>query len=89
MNQQAQQPAPQADATSSGLIPDFNSVYLKEYEAIRNVAAVPGQVALAPTTSHAMTGIALSGGGIRSASFCLGVLPGSTSLPHLMDAAGG
>ncbi len=74
MNQQAQQPAPQADATPSGLITDFNSVYLKEYEAIRNVAAVPGQVALAPTTSHAMTGIALSGGGIRSASFCLGAL---------------
>jgi hypothetical protein len=74
MNQQAQQPTAQADATPSGLIIDFDSVYLKEYEAIKNVAGVIGRVALAPSTSHAMTGIALSGGGIRSASFCLGVL---------------
>src|SRR5215510_8130516 len=33
----------------------------------------------APTTQLGLTGIALSGGGIRSASFCLGVLQGLQS----------
>jgi Patatin-like phospholipase len=49
---------------------DFSVVYAAEREAIRGVGA-PDAV---PSVTDGMTGLALSGGGIRSATFCLGVL---------------
>jgi hypothetical protein len=52
------------------LITDFEEVYGSEYADIRNAA----RAKRSPCTRDCMTGLALSGGGIRSASFCLGVL---------------
>jgi len=52
------------------LITDFEVVYGAEYADIRDVA----HAKRSPSTRDCMTGLALSGGGIRSASFCLGVL---------------
>jgi hypothetical protein len=56
------------------LITDFRRVYLQEYREIKDPNASSGPETRAPSTSDEMTGISLSGGGIRSASFCLGVL---------------
>jgi Patatin-like phospholipase len=63
----------QANATlfpDPRLITDFEEVYGAEYADIKNVASAKRS----PSTRDCMTGLALSGGGIRSASFCLGVL---------------
>lgn len=54
----------------SHLVTNFAKVYGAEYADIRNAAPAVRQ----PTTQDKMTGLALSGGGIRSASFGLGVL---------------
>jgi predicted acylesterase/phospholipase RssA len=51
---------------------DFDAVYAAEHAEIKGSrAAARGR---APSVADGMTGLALSGGGIRSASFCLGVL---------------
>jgi hypothetical protein len=51
---------------------DFSVVYAAEHAEIKGSrAAANGR---APSVADGMTGLALSGGGIRSASFCLGVL---------------
>jgi hypothetical protein len=52
------------------LITDFDEVYGAEFADIRNAS----RAKRSPSTQDGMTGLALSGGGIRSASFCLGVL---------------
>jgi hypothetical protein len=75
MNEQVEQPPQQgADATPAALITDFKRVYLQEYREIKEQAAFADLPSLSPSTAHEMSGVALSGGGIRSASFCLGVL---------------
>ncbi|SRR5258707_4996498 len=75
MNEQEELPPQEGeDATPAALITDFNRVYLQEYREIKDRAAFDGEQSVSPSTSHEMSGIALSGGGIRSASFCLGVL---------------
>lgn len=55
---------------------EFNDVFMDEYRDIRKrdptVAESPS--AQTPSVQHGLTGIALSGGGIRSATFSLGVL---------------
>lgn len=62
-------------ASAAGTIPDFTSdftlVYGAEYADIMDKSAPRGRT---PSVYDKMTGLALSGGGIRSASFCLGVL---------------
>ncbi|KWV60465.1 hypothetical protein AS156_29235 [Bradyrhizobium macuxiense] len=60
--------------SSPELITDFRRVYLHEYCEITQAIPPVGLDARTPSTSDGMIGIALSGGGIRSASFCLGVL---------------
>ena len=47
-------------------------VYAAEHAEIRGVRAAARS--RAPSVADGMTGLALSGGGIRSATFCLGVL---------------
>ncbi len=75
MGEQVEQPPQEGeDATPPALITDFNRVYLKEYKEIKDSEAFADEEPLSPSTAHEMSGIALSGGGIRSASFCLGVL---------------
>jgi hypothetical protein len=54
------------------LITDFTEIYGAEYAEIKDIKGAA--VARAPRTDHEMTGLALSGGGIRSASFSLGVM---------------
>jgi hypothetical protein len=62
------------------VIRDFEVVYGAEYADIvegkqwEGASAPSDKDKLTPSVSHKMTGLALSGGGIRSASFCLGVL---------------
>ncbi|WP_404538705.1 patatin-like phospholipase family protein [Bradyrhizobium sp. USDA 223] len=53
---------------------DIQRVFLAEYRAIRGADLLPDALRLTPSTLQGLTGISLSGGGIRSASFCLGVL---------------
>jgi hypothetical protein len=72
----ATEPAEGAPAASAaGTIPDFTSdftlVYGAEYADIMDKSAPRRRT---PSVNDKMTGLALSGGGIRSASFCLGVL---------------
>lgn len=64
---------------------DFNQVFSAELDAIRdrhnrrtnNNAPIAADTAgTDPSTALELTGIACSGGGVRSASFCLGVLQG-------------
>jgi len=58
-------------------ISNFDKVYDSEYREIRSSAQAKGENASVehkPTTDHLMIGVALSGGGVRSASFSLGVL---------------
>ena len=73
------------DEQTAKLVVDFDEIYLKEYLEIRQPPPPPeGQVvqearqvtstSRKPTTTDLMRGLALSGGGVRSASFCLGVL---------------
>ncbi|MBR0850600.1 patatin-like phospholipase family protein [Bradyrhizobium diazoefficiens] len=52
------------------VVTDFHKVYAAEHREIRGSAAEARE----PSTADGMTGLALSGGGIRSASFCLGVM---------------
>jgi hypothetical protein len=52
------------------VVTDFWKVYAAEYREIRGVDGGRRE----PTTADEMKGLALSGGGIRSASFCLGVM---------------
>jgi hypothetical protein len=65
---------PSPPSSSPELITDFRRVYLKEYCEITEAIFPDGVEVRTPSTSDGMIGIALSGGGIRSASFCLGVL---------------
>jgi Patatin-like phospholipase len=60
------EPAPRNEQ----VVTDFWEVYAAEYREIRGVDSGPRE----PTTADEMKGLALSGGGIRSASFCLGVM---------------
>lgn len=55
-------------------ITDFEEIYCQEFCEIRPFEGPDGAGTRKPSTADRMTGIALSGGGIRSASFCLGVL---------------
>jgi len=52
------------------VVTDFQRVYAAEHREIRGGATEARE----PSTADGMTGLALSGGGIRSASFCLGVM---------------
>jgi hypothetical protein len=52
------------------LVTDFAEIYGAEYADMKNAARASRR----PGTQDEMNGLALSGGGIRSASFCLGVL---------------
>src|SRR6516165_5788265 len=67
------------------LVVDFDEIYFKEYEEVRQALSPPKERVTQecqskasnsrkPTTTDLMKGLALSGGGVRSASFCLGVL---------------
>ncbi len=60
------EPAPRNEQ----VVTDFWEVYAAEYREIRGVEGGCRE----PTTADEMKGLALSGGGIRSASFCLGVM---------------
>ncbi len=60
-----------ATGVESRLVTDFTEIYAAEYSEIMNAGT---SVAREPSTDDGMTGLALSGGGIRSASFSLGVL---------------
>ncbi len=77
---------PAADQSTSDTDPlTFGDVFQQElneirrrrtfYSAVRD-AGDEGDVASAPDPRQVLAGIALSGGGIRSATFCLGVLQG-------------
>jgi Patatin-like phospholipase len=55
---------------SERVVTDFWEVYAAEYREIRGFDGGPRE----PTTADEMLGLALSGGGIRSASFCMGVM---------------
>jgi hypothetical protein len=58
-------------ASFSGPITDFTEIYGAEYADIVDKTFSGKRT---PSVSDNMTGLALSGGGIRSAAFCLGVL---------------
>src|SRR5712664_2993193 len=60
-----------APGSSPGIITDFNEIYGAEYADIVDPNFSGKRT---PSVDDKMTGLALSGGGIRSASFCLGVL---------------
>ncbi len=68
---------------------DFNAVFSAELGAIRDRHNSTARKKIqendtgAPSTTKELTGITCSGGGIRSASFCLGVLQGLQSKPTL------
>jgi hypothetical protein len=81
---------------------DFHNVFCAELDDIRerhnrsNRQKIPDDTtALLPTTELDLTGLACSGGGIRSASFCLGVLQGLQSkniigqMDYLSTVSGG
>ena len=81
---------------------DFNAVFRAELAAIRERHNKPGRSeigenvsASVPSTTLGLTGITCSGGGIRSASFCLGVLQGLQSrdtldrMDYLSTVSGG
>src|SRR4051812_41618270 len=52
----------------------FHSVYAEECEAVRARRQQTGQAGNPAVPLTDLRGLALSGGGIRSATFCLGVL---------------
>jgi hypothetical protein len=60
------EPAPRKEQ----VVTDFWEVYAAECREIRGIDGGPRE----PTTADEMKGLALSGGGIRSATFCLGVM---------------
>ena len=60
-----------APGPSRGIITDFNEIYGAEYADIVDPNFSGKRT---PSVDDKMTGLALSGGGIRSASFCLGVV---------------
>jgi hypothetical protein len=60
--------------TTSLLLTDFEEIYDQEFCEIRPFEGPNDARTRKPSTADGMTGIALSGGGVRSASFCLGVL---------------
>ncbi len=60
----------QTDGTGDRVVTDFRDVYAAEYLEIKGHGTSPRE----PSTDDGMTGLALSGGGIRSAAFCLGVM---------------
>ena len=62
-----------APGPSPGIITDFNEIYGAEYADIVDPNFSGKRT---PSADDKMTGLALSGGGIRSASFCLGVVAG-------------
>jgi hypothetical protein len=71
---------------------DFQEVFRAELDQIRERHNAMGRAQIGagtndPTTELELTGLACSGGGIRSASFCLGVLQGlqSKSVIDKMD----
>jgi hypothetical protein len=81
---------------------DFNAVFRAELAAIRERHNKPGRSEIGenvsesvPSTTLGLTGITCSGGGIRSASFCLGVLQGLQSrdtldrMDYLSTVSGG
>jgi len=57
---------------------DFRGPFARELAWIRarrgEAGSAPTEAAVAPSTRHGLVGLALSGGGIRSATFALGVL---------------
>ncbi|WP_425907766.1 patatin-like phospholipase family protein [Nitrobacter sp. TKz-YC02] len=59
-----------APGTVTHLVTNFAEVYGAEYADIRQAP----RATRSPSAQDGMIGLALSGGGIRSASFCLGVL---------------
>jgi len=62
---------PEATARAAGkVVANFWRVYGAEYHEIRG----GNDEAREPTTADEMKGLALSGGGIRSATFCMGVM---------------
>lgn len=67
----------------------FDEVYRKEWEEIQTRRATQLYISRAKDSHdkdckpEALTGLALSGGGIRSATFCLGLLQGMHSLKML------
>ena len=62
--------APTPDVPRKEVITDFRHVYAAEYADITGHT----EAAREPSTEDGMTGLALSGGGVRSAAFCLGVM---------------
>lgn len=80
---------------------NFNDVFRAELGAIRDrhnehaTTKLDGNSPTNPTTALELTGITCSGGGIRSASFCLGVLQGLQSnktldrMDYLSTVSGG
>jgi hypothetical protein len=60
----------EASVPADKVVTDFHEVYAAEYREIRGGLTDSRE----PSTADNMTGLALSGGGIRSAAFCLGVL---------------
>lgn len=81
---------------------DFRHVFQAELGAIRDRHNTPGRKEIAekndatdPTTALELAGITCSGGGIRSAAFCLGVLQGLQSkktldrMDYLSTVSGG
>src|SRR5262249_604225 len=81
---------------------DFDAVFRAELADIRERhnrgerQKIPGEIDTSlPTTTFDLTGLACSGGGIRSASFCLGVLQGFQSknvigeMDYLSTVSGG
>src|SRR5215470_5825083 len=71
---------------TSAMLSTFEDVFRAEYEEIRKRRTKTNPDAILeiatnpiPTTAHGLTGIALSGGGVRAAAFALGVLQGLES----------
>jgi len=60
------------DALAVAFSTDFGLVYAAEHAEIKGSCAAAKS--RTPSVADGMTGLALSGGGIRSATFCLGVL---------------
>ncbi|MFM9975172.1 MAG: hypothetical protein ACKVON_11465 [Beijerinckiaceae bacterium] len=70
-------------AQQAELAGDSETVFATEFQAIQERRAANGLkpslqtvAAAKPTIKHDLVGLALSGGGLRSASFCLGALQG-------------
>ncbi|MGD9656183.1 MAG: patatin-like phospholipase family protein [Methylocystis sp.] len=79
---------------------DFSKVFAKEIEDINERRGTLGRSEIStaenkPTTNHEIVGLALSGGGVRCAAFCMGALQGLDSarlinrLDYLSTVSGG